>query len=74
MGEYQYVYDRKSPRTLWDALNGWSEGTLSSEEAIQIGGLDDKLDLVAAAVAHGVPCRKELLVDPEEQGAGSMTR
>jgi len=55
MAQYEYIYDRKNPRTLWDALNGWSEGTLFLEEAIRIGGLDDKLDLIATAIAHGVP-------------------
>jgi hypothetical protein len=53
--DYTYAYDRENPRTLWDALNGWSEGTLSWKEAIRIGGLEDRFDLVSTALEHGVP-------------------
>lgn len=67
MAEYQYVYDRENPRTLWDALNGWSEGTLSWKEAIRIGGLEDRLDLIAAAVEHGVPFPGKLSPEEEKQ-------
>ncbi|WP_315922085.1 hypothetical protein [Mesorhizobium sp. SP-1A] len=63
MTDFVYNYNRENPVTLWDALNGWSEGALTWEQAIRIGGLDDRYELIATATLHGVPIPVELTDD-----------
>ena len=69
MTDFVYSYNRENPVTLWDALNGWSEGRLSDREAMKIGGIEDMFELLELAIMHGVPIRTKLTPEEERQVA-----